>query len=150
MLSSNANSSIPDLNRLIKGYLQGERAFQKLLYDRSAPKMMALCLRYCKNQEEAEEVLQDGFLQVLRFIDKYKRTGSPSSPQSESIVALYGLRKVNYGLFFKAEMQYAIRADWSVNLTLTSKNALTPINTNSSYSTYPYYIGLGLGLRYSF
>jgi hypothetical protein len=74
----------------------------------------------------------------------------PSSPHSESIVTLYGLRKVNYGLFFKAEMQYAIRADWSVNLTLTSKNALTPINTNSSYSTYPYYIGLGLGLGYSF
>jgi hypothetical protein len=74
----------------------------------------------------------------------------PSSPQSESIVTLYGLRKVNYGLFFKAEIQYAIRADWSVNLTLTSKNALTPINTNSSFSTYPYYIGLGLGLRYSF
>ena len=46
--------------------------------------------------------------------------------------------------------QYAIRADWPVNLKLTSKNALTPINTNSSYSTYPYYIGLGLGLRYRF
>ena len=76
MLSRNANSSNPDLNRLIKGCLQGERAFQKLLYDRLAPKMMALCLRYCKNQEEAEEVLQDGFLQVFRFIDKYKSTGS--------------------------------------------------------------------------
>jgi len=76
MLSSSVNKSDPDLNSLIKGCLRGERACQKLLYDRLAPKMMVLCLRYSKNQEEAEEVLQDGFLQVFRFIDKYKRTGS--------------------------------------------------------------------------
>jgi len=76
MFSSSVNKSDPDLNRLIKGCLWGERACQKLLYDRLAPKMLVLCLRYSKNQEEAEEVLQDGFLQVFRFIDKYKRTGS--------------------------------------------------------------------------
>jgi hypothetical protein len=74
----------------------------------------------------------------------------PSSPQAESIVTLYGLRKINYGLFFKAEIQYAIRADWSVNLTLTSKNALTPINTNMTYSTFPYYVGLGIGMSHHF
>jgi hypothetical protein len=74
----------------------------------------------------------------------------PSSPQAESIVTLYGLRKINYGLFLKAEIQYAIRADWSVNLTLTSKNALTPINTNMTYSTFPYYVGLGIGMTHRF
>jgi hypothetical protein len=75
--------------------------------------------------------------------------GTPAS-QPESIVTLYGLRKVNYGLLFKTEAQFAIRANWSLNLMLTSKNTLTAINTNTHYSTYPYYIGLGLGLKHSF
>jgi hypothetical protein len=75
--------------------------------------------------------------------------GAPT-PQPESIVTLYGLRKINYGLLFKAEAQYAVRAGWSLDLTITSKNALTAINTNANYSTYPYYIGVGLGITHSF
>jgi hypothetical protein len=73
-----------------------------------------------------------------------------SGQQPESIVTLYGLRKINYGLIFKAEMQYAFRANWSLNLMVTSKNALTSINSNGRYLTYPYYIGLGLGITHTF
>jgi Outer membrane protein beta-barrel domain len=73
-----------------------------------------------------------------------------SGQQPESIVTLYGLRKISYGLIFKAEMQYAFRANWSLNLMVTSKNALTSINTNGRYLTYPYYIGLGLGISHTF
>jgi hypothetical protein len=75
--------------------------------------------------------------------------GGPT-PQPESIVTLYGLRKINYGLLFKAEVQYAVRANWSLDLMITSKNALTAINTNATYSTYPYYIGAGLGITHTF
>jgi hypothetical protein len=75
--------------------------------------------------------------------------GAPT-PQPESIVTLYGLRKINYGLLFKTEAKYAIRADWSLDLMITSKNALTAINTNANYSTYPYYIGVGLGITHTF
>jgi hypothetical protein len=73
-----------------------------------------------------------------------------SGQQPESIVTLYGLRKINYGLIFKAEMQYAFRANWSLNLMVTSKNALTSINSNGRYLTYPYYMGLGLGITHTF
>jgi hypothetical protein len=75
--------------------------------------------------------------------------GGPT-PQPESIVTMYGLRKINYGLLFKAEAQYAVRAGWSLDLMITSKNALTAINTNANYSTYPYYIGVGLGITHTF
>ena len=75
--------------------------------------------------------------------------GGPT-PQPESIVTMYGLRKINYGLLFKAEAKYAVRAGWSLDLMITSKNALTAINTNANYSTYPYYIGVGLGITHSF
>ena len=72
------NQDVPELDlfRLLKGCAAGDRSCQKRLYDRYAPKMMALCLRYSNNQEEAEEILQDGFLQMYKFIAQYKKTGS--------------------------------------------------------------------------
>ena len=78
------------------------------------------------------------------------RVEEASTPQPESIVALYGLRKINYGLLFKTEAQFAIRPDWSLDVIVTSKNALTAINTNANYSTYPSYIGVGLGIKHNF
>jgi RNA polymerase sigma-70 factor (ECF subfamily) len=38
--------------------------------------MMGVCLWYSKNREEAEEILQDGFLRIFRYIKKYRREGS--------------------------------------------------------------------------
>lgn len=39
-------------------------------------KMFVVCLRYSKNREEAEEVLQEGFMKVFEFIHQYKFAGS--------------------------------------------------------------------------
>ena len=40
------------------------------------PKMFVVCLRYSKNREEAEEILQEGFIKVFEFIHQYKFNGS--------------------------------------------------------------------------
>ena len=61
---------------LIKGCIAGDRAFQTKLYDLFAPKMMGVCLRYSKNREEAEEVLQEGFLKVFTYIKNFRGDGS--------------------------------------------------------------------------
>ena len=37
---------------------------------------MIVCMRYSKNQEEAEEILQDGFMRVFKFIGQFKQSGS--------------------------------------------------------------------------
>lgn len=61
---------------IIKGCLAGERAFQTKLYELFAPKMMGVCLRYARNREEAEEILQEGFLRVFTYIKTFKGNGS--------------------------------------------------------------------------
>jgi len=76
MFSTRQNIPEPELYKLIKGCLAGDRSCQKAMYERYSPKMLGLCLRYCKNQEEAEEVLQDGFLQMYKHIGQYKNTGT--------------------------------------------------------------------------
>ena len=49
-----------------------------VLYDKHAPWLLALCLRYTGNREDAEDVLHDGFMKIIRGIGKFREqeTGS--------------------------------------------------------------------------
>lgn len=68
---------LPDDQQLIiKGCLAGDRASQQKLYNLYARKMMGVCLWYGKNREEAEEILQDGFMRVFTYLDKFTGKGS--------------------------------------------------------------------------
>ena len=49
---------------------------QRELYERFASKMYGVCLRYAGNAEEAEDILQDGFIKVFNKIDSYRGEGS--------------------------------------------------------------------------
>ena len=74
----------------------------------------------------------------------------PSYSQHESVVRMYGLEKLNYGVAFKAELQYPLYQGWWIDLMASFKNTLTPINMHSTLSTYPYNLGIGLGISHSF
>ena len=65
-----------ELKRLIAGCVARDRSCQKSIYLAYSPAMMSLCMRYAKSREEAEEVLQDGFLLVYKFIGQFKNSGS--------------------------------------------------------------------------
>lgn len=49
---------------------------QRELYDRYAAKMYGVCLRYAANAEEAEDVLQEGFIKVFRKMATFRKEGS--------------------------------------------------------------------------
>jgi RNA polymerase sigma-70 factor (ECF subfamily) len=61
---------------LIEGCIRGDRKMQHELYERFAPKMYGVCLRYAANAEEAEDILQEGFIKVFRKIGSYRGEGS--------------------------------------------------------------------------
>jgi len=61
---------------LIEGCIRGDRQSQSRLYNLLMQKMFIVCLRYSKNREEAEEILQEGFMKVFEFIHQYKFAGS--------------------------------------------------------------------------
>jgi RNA polymerase sigma factor (sigma-70 family) len=63
-------------NELIDGCLQGERRSQQRVYELFYGKMMAVCMRYTKNTDQAKDILQDGFIKVFRSMDKFNRAGS--------------------------------------------------------------------------
>jgi RNA polymerase sigma factor (sigma-70 family) len=61
---------------LIEGCIRGDRKMQYELYERFSSKMYGVCLRYAANAEEAQDILQDGFIKVFKKISSYRGDGS--------------------------------------------------------------------------
>ncbi len=63
-------------NDLINGCMEDNRRMQEEMYRRFSPRMYAVCLRYAGNAEEAEDILQEGFIKVFKKLDSFRREGS--------------------------------------------------------------------------
>ncbi len=63
-------------DNFIERCLNNDSKAQGELYKHFAPKMFGICLRYAKNQMEAEDVLQEGFIKVFRYLKDYRSEGS--------------------------------------------------------------------------
>lgn len=73
MEASNQNISETDL---INGCIEGNSGMQEELYKRFASKMYAVCLRYAQNSDDAQDLLQEGFIKVYRNLHRYRGDGS--------------------------------------------------------------------------
>jgi RNA polymerase sigma factor (sigma-70 family) len=58
-------------DELVAGCLSGSRRHFSELYDRFAPAMYGICLRYSGSAEEAEDILQEGFIKVFINLKTY-------------------------------------------------------------------------------
>jgi RNA polymerase sigma factor (sigma-70 family) len=67
---------LSELKKIIKGCLNGDRRDQELLYRRHASKLYAVCLQYSGNDEEARDILQEGFIKIFENLGYYKHEGS--------------------------------------------------------------------------
>ena len=57
---------------MIKACIRRERWAQKLLYEEYYPKMMGVCLRYAGHQDEALDILHEGFIKVFKHLHRYE------------------------------------------------------------------------------
>jgi len=62
--------------QIIEGCLSGKRKAYNWLYRKYVNVMMGICMRYCKNRDDAEDVLQEGFIKVFSNMEKYRHEGS--------------------------------------------------------------------------
>lgn len=56
---------------VLDGCINNDRRAQELLYKQFYGPMVALCIRYTRNEEDAIEVLHNGFLKVYKHIGSY-------------------------------------------------------------------------------
>lgn len=61
---------------ILDGCRKKKHRFQMALYDKYAPMLKGICIRYTNNETDAQDVLQEGFIKVLDNIDKYVDYGS--------------------------------------------------------------------------
>jgi RNA polymerase sigma-70 factor (ECF subfamily) len=61
---------------LIDRCVKGDRKAQYQLYESFSPRMYVVCLRYCKAQQEAEDVLQDSFVKVFKYLKSFRKDAS--------------------------------------------------------------------------
>lgn len=61
---------------MIEGCRKRDSRQQELLYRTYASRMLGVCIRYAANKNEAEDILQLGFIKVFDKIHTYKYEGS--------------------------------------------------------------------------
>lgn len=65
-----------DDESLIEGCINGKRDAQNGLYKRYSSTMLGICMRYSKNRDEAEDILQESFIKVFLNIKGFRKEGS--------------------------------------------------------------------------
>jgi RNA polymerase sigma-70 factor (ECF subfamily) len=61
---------------LIKACLKGDRSAQRHLYDSYSGKFLAICIRYLKDREHAEDVMIESFMKIFDKLPQYQAKGS--------------------------------------------------------------------------
>lgn len=61
---------------LIEGCLKKDQKSHKALFEIFAPTMYAICFRYAGNEDQAKDLLQEGFIKVFNKLNDFKFEGS--------------------------------------------------------------------------
>lgn len=68
-----------ELEKIVKACQRRESKAQKALYDMFAPRMMGVCMRYVRSRDEAQDILQEGFIQIFATIATLRNIDSVES-----------------------------------------------------------------------
>ncbi len=64
------------LREIVDGCIKGQRKYQKRLFEMFYGRMMGVCMRYAKDQDEAQDMVQNGFIKIFKKLDVYNFEGS--------------------------------------------------------------------------
>jgi RNA polymerase sigma-70 factor (ECF subfamily) len=117
------NMTIADEHLLVKGCLKGERQYQKALYEKYKTPMFRLCLRYARDRNEAEDLLQEGFVKVFTDLHQYSFQGAFGGWVRRVVlnVVLQHLRKQHRQL-------YTLEVDHHTKVLRSDDNVLADLN----------------------
>jgi len=61
---------------LIRGCVRKDRRCQKLLFEKYCQDMLAICMRYSRDNDDAQDILQDSFIKVFSKFDLFNGEGT--------------------------------------------------------------------------
>jgi len=60
-----------DIDNILQGCLQQQQSSQELLVRTFAPRLLAICERYCRNKDMAQDALQETFINIFKYLHSY-------------------------------------------------------------------------------
>jgi RNA polymerase sigma factor (sigma-70 family) len=130
---------------LVKGCIRNDRWVQEVLYKQYCSSMLIICRSYAKNEQDAIEVLQDGFLKIFQQIDRYDSTKASIYTWMRTIMirtAIDFLRKQNkrqVAIEWKEENEPTIEAEVLARMSaqqILSLLQLLPATTRAVFNLY--------------
>jgi RNA polymerase sigma factor (sigma-70 family) len=61
---------------MLHGCLNNIASAQEALYNRFSPRMLGVCYRFARNREDAEDMLQEGFIKVFSQMHQFRNQGA--------------------------------------------------------------------------
>ena len=62
--------------QMLAGTIKNNVAAQEALYNRFSPRMFGVCYRFAKSREDAEDMLQEGFIKIFTQLHQYRNEGA--------------------------------------------------------------------------
>jgi RNA polymerase sigma-70 factor (ECF subfamily) len=62
--------------QMLAGSMNKNASAQEVFYNRFSPRMLGVCYRFAKNREDAEDMLQEGFIKVFTQLHQYRSEGA--------------------------------------------------------------------------
>ena len=61
--------------QMLAGSIKNNASAQEAFYNKFSPKMLGVCYRFAKNREDAEDMLQEGFIKIFTQLHQYRSEG---------------------------------------------------------------------------
>lgn len=104
---------------IIESCLKSDRVAQKALYDRYKTQMYTLAYRITGNFEDANDVLQEGFLLIFRKLNTFKGE-SKLSTWIHTIITRAAIRKIKNRIYFEdiESIDTSTIIDWGTSIDI--------------------------------
>ena len=115
---------------LLQSCMAGDSRAQFRFYERYSPRLYAVCLRYGRDEGEANDILQEGFIKIFRELSAFRGEGSIEAWMCKIMVntALSRLRKKSLKFLPYVEPPENLYTDEDIISALSASELITVLN----------------------
>jgi len=121
-----------NIDKLIKGCLEGDQKAQMHLYDSYCDAMYNIACRYLKNEEDAKDAMQEGFIKAFLKIESYKNEFSFGVWLKRIIINqcidVLKKRKLKFDSIQTDNLQLIDDDNWEVNTAISKSQIISAID----------------------
>jgi len=119
-----------DPDDLLQSCIAGNSRAQFQFYERYSPKLYGVCLRYARDEGEANDMLQEGFIKIFRELSAFRGQGSLEAWMCKIMIntALSRLRKKSLKFLPYVEAPENLYSDEDIISSLSAAELITVLN----------------------